>query len=35
VLDWLQEAGGFCDCEVLANAEEKFLSSFPRGRQEQ
>jgi hypothetical protein len=21
---WLQEHGGYCDCEVLANVEEKF-----------
>jgi hypothetical protein len=29
VVRWLQNAGGYCDCEVLANAEEKFLSAFP------
>jgi hypothetical protein len=24
VLEWLEDAGGYCDCEVLNNAEEKF-----------
>ncbi|GEO02522.1 hypothetical protein AAE02nite_01860 [Adhaeribacter aerolatus] len=24
VIAWLEENGGFCDCEVLANVEEKF-----------
>ncbi len=24
VLDWLAEKGGYCDCEILANVEEKF-----------
>lgn len=24
VLDWLAENGGYCDCEILANLEEKF-----------
>ncbi|MFN8358180.1 MAG: DUF2695 domain-containing protein [Spirosomataceae bacterium] len=24
VLDWLEENGGFCDCEILANVEELF-----------
>lgn len=24
VLDWLRENGGYCDCEVLFNVEEKF-----------
>lgn len=28
VVRWLQDAGGFCDCEVLANAEERFLFTF-------
>lgn len=23
-LDWLAENGGYCDCEILANVEEKF-----------
>src|SRR5215467_7040272 len=25
VIEWLKRNGGFCDCEVLANTEEKFL----------
>jgi hypothetical protein len=29
VVRWLHDAGGYCDCEVLANAEEKFLFAFP------
>lgn len=29
VIAWLKDAGGHCDCEVLANAEEKFLFAFP------
>jgi hypothetical protein len=24
VLSWLSENGGYCDCEILANIEEKF-----------
>ena len=24
VLNWLAENGGYCDCEILANVEEKF-----------
>lgn len=24
VLSWLAENGGYCDCEILANVEEKF-----------
>jgi hypothetical protein len=24
VVSWLNEHGGYCDCEVLANVEEKF-----------
>lgn len=24
VLGWLAENGGYCDCEILANVEEKF-----------
>ena len=24
VLTWLAEHGGYCDCEILANVEEKF-----------
>jgi len=25
VVNWLRSAGGYCDCEVLSNAEERFL----------
>jgi len=28
VINWLEGAGGFCDCEVLANAEDKFIFAF-------
>lgn len=24
VINWLAENGGYCDCEILANVEEKF-----------
>jgi len=24
IVEWLNENGGYCDCEVLANVEEKF-----------
>ena len=24
VLAWLEEQGGYCDCEVMANVEQKF-----------
>ena len=24
VIAWLEEAGGYCDCEVIANAEERW-----------
>lgn len=24
VIEWLNENGGYCDCEVLANVEDKF-----------
>ena len=24
VLEWLADPGGYCDCEILANAEEQF-----------
>jgi hypothetical protein len=24
ILNWLGENGGYCDCEILANVEEKF-----------
>jgi hypothetical protein len=26
---WLESLGGFCDCEVLANVEERFLEVLP------
>ena len=26
VLAWLEEYGGYCDCEILANVEENFRS---------
>ena len=29
VIPWLESLGGFCDCEVLANVEERFLEIFP------
>ena len=29
VITWLESLGGFCDCEVLANVEERFLEIFP------
>lgn len=29
VIPWLESLGGFCDCEVLANVEERFLEVFP------
>lgn len=25
VVEWLAEEGGLCDCEVIANVEEKFI----------
>lgn len=28
VTAWLKKTGGYCDCEVLANVEERFLSAF-------
>lgn len=28
VIEWLEKNGGFCDCEVLANTEERVLQSF-------
>jgi hypothetical protein len=30
VLAWLENAGGYCDCEVLFNAEEKLESILPK-----
>jgi hypothetical protein len=29
VVAWLEDAGGYCDCEVLANAMERFELAFP------
>jgi hypothetical protein len=29
VVSWLRNNGGYCDCEALANAEERFLFAFP------
>src|SRR5689334_8059265 len=28
IIAWLESLGGFCDCEVLANVEERFLEVF-------
>lgn len=28
VITWLESLGGYCDCEVLANVEERFLEAF-------
>ncbi len=28
VIEWLESAGGFCDCEVIANAEEQFQEAL-------
>lgn len=28
ILPWLQEQGGFCDCEILANVEESWESEI-------
>jgi hypothetical protein len=30
VLEWLENAGGYCDCEVLFNAEGKLESILPK-----
>ena len=31
--EWLQETGGFCDCEALANSEQAFQRAIkPTGR---
>lgn len=30
VLEWLRNAHGYCDCEVIFNAEEEFQSSLPK-----
>lgn len=29
VVSWLEQAGGYCDCEVMANVEEKLESILP------
>jgi hypothetical protein len=29
VIKWLESTGGNCDCEVLANSEERFLFACP------
>jgi uncharacterized protein DUF2695 len=29
VIHWLEENHGYCDCEVLANTEERFIEAFP------
>jgi len=29
VVEWLENLGGYCDCEVLANVEERFVEVFP------
>jgi hypothetical protein len=29
VVHWLENLGGYCDCEILANVEERFLEDFP------
>ena len=30
ILPWLEEYGGFCDCEVLANVEESWESEIEK-----
>lgn len=30
ILPWLEEHGGYCDCEVLANVEEKWESEIKK-----
>jgi len=30
ILHWLEEHGGYCDCEVLANVEEKWESEIEK-----
>jgi|HubBroStandDraft_5_1064220.scaffolds.fasta_scaffold980128_1 hypothetical protein len=32
VVDWLRENGGYCDCEVIFNVEEKFGEIVGRER---
>jgi len=28
ILPWLEEQGGYCDCEILANVEERWESEI-------
>jgi len=30
ILPWLEEHGGYCDCEVIANVEEKWESEIEK-----
>lgn len=30
ILPWLEEYGGYCDCEVLANVEESYESEIEK-----
>ena len=30
ILPWLEEYGGYCDCEVLANVEERWESEIEK-----
>lgn len=30
ILPWLEEQGGYCDCEILANVEEKWESEIAK-----
>ena len=30
ILPWLQDQGGFCDCEILANVEENWESEISK-----
>lgn len=34
ILVWLDETGGYCDCEALANSEEVWRESLPRRKNE-
>jgi hypothetical protein len=34
VCAWLDENGGFCDCEVLANSEQSFVEAMRRSHLE-
>jgi len=29
IVSWLEESGGYCDCEVLANVEDVVADAFP------